>query len=288
MTRALERLAARPRSNLALVTVYAFATIALHERVNQAVRALQQRLGPGPFLALVAGVAAALLLLLARAIARRPSPRRARLVFALVLWVAAAALAWRYLFTVASEGVHFPQYAVLAILFFPLAGRIGAAMLAANLVGVLDEANQYWVLHPDWGIYLDWNDIVLNALGALLGGLLLAAAGVEEAAQARHRRRAGRLSAPFVVTALLLALGSLLVAAGRIALRTPSGRPLPASTWLVLDRGDTRAQPFWVTAEWAQKRYHVLQSEGGAALVAAFALLALAVDRRGGGEPGGE
>ena len=64
-----------------------------------------------------------------------------------------------------------------------------------------------------------------------------------------------------------------------MAIRTPAaGRPPQAFT--VLDRSDTSAQPFWVTAEWAQKRYHVLQTEAGAALVALFAIFAFAVDRR--------
>ena len=275
LARVLERLAERPLLAAALASVYALISIAAHERVNRAVRGLQQAAGPDRFRLAVAALAVALAAALALAIARQDRPRRLRLALGFALWIVAALLAWRYLFTVPSEGVHYPQYAVLTILLYPLSGGIGGAMLAANLVGILDEANQFWILHPDWGIYLDWNDIVLNALGALLGGLLLALAG------ARPARARGRLPAlALAATALLLAGGSLLVAAGKIALRTPaSGRP--AGAWTVLDRADTSAQPFWITAEWAQKRYHVLQSEPGAALVALFAVIAVAVDRRG-------
>jgi hypothetical protein len=274
LARLLAALTARPALAGALALVYAAVSIAAHERVNQAVRALQQAAGPDLFRFAAVALGAGVVTALAVAIAGASAPRRRFLAAGFALWLVAAALAWRYLFTVVSEAIHYPQYALLTILLFPLTGRIGAAMLAANFVGFLDEANQYFVLHPDWGIYLDWNDIVMNALGTLLGGLLLALTGVEPAAKPR---RAASLA--FAATALLLAGGALLAAAGRIALRTPAGGR-PPGAWLVLDRSDTSAQPFWVTAEWAQKRYHVLQSEPGAALLAAFAAFAFAVDRR--------
>jgi len=275
LARALDRLGARPALAAALALAYAVVSIAAHERVNQAVRSLQQAAGPGSFLFAVAALSAALVAAVAFAIVRQPPPRRIQLAAGFALWIAAAALAWRYLFTVVSEGVHYPQYALLTILLFPLTGRIGAAMAAANLVGILDEANQFWILHPDWGIYLDWNDIVLNGLGALLGGLLLALVGVSAPGRPR---RAPALA--FAATALLLGGAALLVATGAIALRTPAGRGRPPQAWTVLDRSDTSAQPFWVTAEWAQKRYHVLQSEAGAALLALFTAFVYAVDRR--------
>jgi len=272
--RALEALASRPALAATLATVYSIVTIAAHEEVNQWVRALQGRLGRDGFAALVWAVSVLLVMAFLLALTRAPRAARASIAVGLALWLVAAAFVYRYLFTVASEGVHFAQYAGLVLLVFPLVGRVAAAMLIANLIGIADEAYQFWGLHPDWGVYLDWNDIVLNALGALLGALLLALAGV------RPRRSRRAFGVAFALTLLLLAGGAALVASGRIVLHAGADRAAAAHAWLVLDRGDVASQPFWVTADWAQKRYHVLLPGAGAAAVAAFALLALAVDRR--------
>ena len=43
------------------------------------------------------------------------------------------------------------------------------------LLGAVDEGYQYWILHRDWGIYFDFNDVVINALGAGLGVVFLLA-----------------------------------------------------------------------------------------------------------------
>lgn len=249
-------------------------TIVAHEVVNQRVRALQGRLGPATFAALAGSVAVLLVAAFIVALARSPRAGRAPLAIGFVLWLAAAAVAYRYLFTVVSEAVHYVQYAGLVLLLFPLLGRIAAALLAANLIGIADEAFQFWGLHPDWGVYLDWNDIVLNALGVLLGGLLLALAGVASRPDARATRRL------FAATTALLVAGAALVLAGKIVPHAGADRERAANAWLLLDRGDVSSQPFWVQADWAQKRFHVMLPGAGASAVALFALLALAVDRR--------
>lgn len=263
-------LAGRRRVALALALAYGLATILPHEAVNDGVLRLQQALGRGRFVAWVGALGLAVLVgmvtLIARA-CRRPAVRRSLLVWSLL--VAAALTASQVaLISVVSEGVHFVQYALLVLLLLPVIGRVGATMLWATLVGVLDEGYQFWVLHRDWGIYLDFNDILLNAVGAGLGGLLAAAAlGMRVARDAPRWRRAGSLG--LTVAAGALALGGALAAAGRIAL---APGPAAADAWLLLDRG---APPpaFWTFAEWAQKRYHVLAAGEGALLLAFGVLL---------------
>lgn len=286
---ALEFLSRRPVVTAILALVYSVVSIATHERVNLLVRALQGRLGREGFVALAVVLLASALGALVVSILRSPRARRGALFTALLLWCAGAALAYRYLFTVVSESVHYFQYAGLTLLLFALCGRRGAAMLWTNLVGFLDEANQYWVLHPDWGIYLDWNDIVLNALGALLGGLVLAATVDEDRFAVRLAPRGGRPAVlPFALTLLLVVGGAALVRAGKIALYAAPVAEDASPPWLVLDRGAAGALPFWMTADWAQKRFHVLPARHGAALVTLFAGIAFAVDlrRRGGSRAG--
>ena len=81
-------------------------------------------------------------------------------------------LAYRGLFAVNSEAIHFVQYGILALLLIPLVRRCGETIVLVTLLGILDEAYQYWVLHGDWGVYYDFNDVVLNLLGAAMGVLV--------------------------------------------------------------------------------------------------------------------
>ena len=92
---------------------------------------------------------------------------------ALAAGAALAATAQRVLILNSVENVHFPQYAVIAMLL----GRSGLATdtswLAATLLGVADEEYQYLFLRAGRPNPLDWNDISLNAIGALLGVAML-------------------------------------------------------------------------------------------------------------------
>ncbi len=270
IARGLVWLAGHRRVAIVLALAYGLATILPHEVVNGGVLRLQQALGRVRFVALVGALGLAALIGMVTLIVRgcrRPAVRRSLLVWSLL--VAAALTASQVLLiSVVSEGVHFVQYALLVLLLLPVIGRVGTTMIWATLVGVLDEGYQFWVLHRDWGIYLDFNDILLNAVGAALGGVLAAAAlGLGVARAAPRWRRAGSFALAVAMGAL--ALGGVLAATGRIA-RTPG--PAAAGAWLLLDRG---APPpaFWTFAEWAQKRYHVLGAGEGALLLALAALL---------------
>lgn len=75
-----------------------------------------------------------------------------------------------------SERVHYPQYAVL---FLGLRYLLGSSLPALGLsatVGILDESFQALVLYADRvNNSLDFKDILLNLLGALLGLFMYAA-----------------------------------------------------------------------------------------------------------------
>jgi hypothetical protein len=70
-----------------------------------------------------------------------------------------------YGLTYTIEAVHYFQYAILAILLFPLLKSYGATVFWTTLLGVLDETYQYVILTPSFR-YFDLNDILLNLLGA--------------------------------------------------------------------------------------------------------------------------
>ncbi|MGA2466130.1 MAG: VanZ family protein [Thermodesulfobacteriota bacterium] len=72
------------------------------------------------------------------------------------------------------ENIHFPQYAVLTLTIFALFKHFGATVFWVTLSGVFDEGYQYFVLYRNNNIvYLDFNDIVLNLIGAGIGVALI-------------------------------------------------------------------------------------------------------------------
>lgn len=114
-------------------------------------------------------LAAALVLGRGRARLLRPAP----LATALVLAVMSVA-AHRWLLVVNIELIHFPQFALVAAVLLAAGLRGPDAYLGATAAGLLDETYQHLVVYagrPD--TYFDINDIVLNAIGAAWGVVLL-------------------------------------------------------------------------------------------------------------------
>jgi hypothetical protein len=86
--------------------------------------------------------------------------------------VALAGLADRLLLVTNIEHIHYPQYALLVALLARAGLSLEGSWLAATILGVGDEAYQYLVLRRGTPTYLDWNDIVFNAIGAAFGVVL--------------------------------------------------------------------------------------------------------------------
>lgn len=66
------------------------------------------------------------------------------------------------------ERIHYPQYALLGFLIRGLVDGDVLALLAGNLIGMMDEALQY-ALNPQYTKYLDFNDMILNMIGVMVG-----------------------------------------------------------------------------------------------------------------------
>ncbi|MBX3471093.1 MAG: VanZ family protein [Planctomycetes bacterium] len=124
--------------------------------------------------------AAVAILVLARVAFALRGRSRAEALEALVPWVAWAAIlygVWKTYIVYATELVHFGQYALVGFLVAKaLDGgrRPAAAFLLTVGLAALDEVWQHYVLA--WGDpyhWMDWSDIVLDALGATAGILPL-------------------------------------------------------------------------------------------------------------------
>jgi len=106
-----------------------------------------------------------------------------------------------YLFVINIESVHYLQYAVAAILIFPMLNSYYATLFWATFMGFIDESYQYFILAPERTDYFDINDIITNFLGVAFGLLILKTLGVEA-----DKRDSQTLKTQVVLPALLLTL----------------------------------------------------------------------------------
>ena len=138
----------------------------------------------------------------------RTNPKKLILTSTLLFSLLLAIIISKTLFVINIEMVHFPQYAILAILLLPLCGDMFQALIIATLAGGIDEAYQYFILAPDDTGYYDFNDVVTNLVGAAIGIIYARAVGW---AQIKSRQFIG--SPAFymliLITSILLLLRSL-------------------------------------------------------------------------------
>lgn len=93
------------------------------------------------------------------------------------LWLALAAACQQVLVTAPAEAIHYPQYALVAVLLARALdptrqrGWLIEPALAGAALSLADEGLQYLLL-MDGPAYFDFNDLALNQLGGLAGLLL--------------------------------------------------------------------------------------------------------------------
>ena len=163
------------------------------------------------------------------------------------------------------ELIHLPQYALLAVLLFPLVRRFGDTVFWATLLGAVDEAYQYFILAPDRTMQYDFNDIILNLLGAAFGVIFLFACGVSP----EPRKNKAWYANPVLLTLLGLAAGVVILFQTNVLALYQTGAGQSAMGVIVKEL----PQGFWSYIPHLHVRYHiVLPLEG---LILTGLLLAL-------------
>ncbi len=237
----------------------AIGNLFLHKSISDVCDALFARIGRGPYEHLTLFAIAALSLGGAAALLRGHAGdlRRPRVVVALLALAVATTLAQRWLLVSNVELIHLPQFGLFAALLLAAGLDPDMAFLGATLAGVFDELYQYLVLYADVAnVYLDYNDIVLNTIGAAWAVVLAGRSRAGSQTTAGWRRA--------LHLALLLATGSAL--------------------WIVPLRVARTAQfPYWRPALLRAAtgfEYHVMSaSEGLLAVLLLWGVVQLAVSR---------
>ena len=76
---------------------------------------------------------------------------------------------WKIGFVINIEAIHFFQYAILAILIYTITNDYLSTHLWCVVLGMLDEAYQFFILAPEATFYYDMNDVITNTAGAGFG-----------------------------------------------------------------------------------------------------------------------
>ena len=100
----------------------------------------------------------------------RKNPHRIKIgIPYLIITLGFMFLCLKTLIIVNVEMIHFVQYAILATLLFHLTRNHLYVILIALLAGAIDEGYQYFHLSPERTMYFDFNDVILDVIGAGLG-----------------------------------------------------------------------------------------------------------------------
>jgi hypothetical protein len=260
----------RPGVTLVLMGIY-FAAVAFgHDTVCQLSFWVQDLLSRELYNNLLTVVLAAALVpcavLLWRGI-RTCRDGRLKAVYGVVT-VVLIGICYETTFVMNVEFVHVPQYALLALPVLALTRRAGETVLWVMLFGALDEAIQYWLLYGTRHTHYDFNDTVLNVLGAGLGvasAAIILRAGRADGRSCYSAREWFRSSA-FVAGVAVLLVASLLAAFGWLGIYPAvEGNSAP----ILLSR-EPPPGAYWLDTEWG-KTYHIIHPYGG---LLAMALLA--------------
>lgn len=101
-----------------------------------------------------------------------------------LVWIVMVLFINHYLLATALENIHFVQYAIIALLFLwaikpaqpldldNLLLLIAKTLFWVTLAGIIDEFMQYLWITASYSKHLDFNDFVLNLMGAIAGVLI--------------------------------------------------------------------------------------------------------------------
>lgn len=264
-----------PTATGILLVLYSIAVTLPHQLVQDwLVIAAIKPFGSRTFYLLMAILAFAALFAAGLIFSRRlpGHPARQPLTTYGVLTVILVLMAWRFLSVNNSELVHFPQYAVTGFVLMALTLSVTETLSWVILLGGIDEAYQYAVIHPTWGIPYDFNDVTFDFLGGAIG-LLICLLWLDAKPRLQNKWRAGPGA---ILLALPVTAGSLLLLTNRALLYQD---PQRADYLFALSRLPPKG--FWFfDATWGPRTIHALTPLEGPVLLVCLLLIYSRLDRR--------
>lgn len=178
----------------------------------------------------------------------RQSPHRKMFVAFLIYLSFLVFLCFAVLFVINIEVVHIPQYALFAILFFPLSGNFRVCLIATIIAGSFDELYQYLVLAPEKSNYFDFNDVIIDMVGGMIGITILAINGIGS-----KKRYIGKWALSTILWVAIFVVIILAFATGLIEFYTTPD----SNAWFGLIKEP--AEGFWHYPPGPPAKFHILR-----------------------------
>jgi hypothetical protein len=168
------------------------------------------------------------------------------------------------------EFIHAAMYGLLALLLFPLVGRFGGAVVLGLPIMLFDEWYQHVVLFPHYTMYFEFNDIVLDLLGA---SLLISGIGILGVRSSLKRQPIYmRLEVWFLATAALVTVIFMYS-----CLIVPYSVDSCENTWLVLNKS-LELHDFWHVHPAIGSTFHILKPMEGVLMIIVLCVPYLGMD----------
>ena len=269
----ISRLAGHKAFNGLLVFLYSCFLIFLHDPAVKHVVAFKNEIGLQVFnryTAIVSGVILVMLLgLLLRGLVKIPAFRTLKIALT-GLWLAFLLVHWFMMLEMKIEIIHAFEYALLAMLIYPLFNRFAPALVFSLPVMITDELYQYLHLYPNYVEYFEINDIVLDMLGAGLGLILIWILGTSPQA---FKKQA--FKKPEIISLVLFNLLVILGFISGLFARIPA--EAGENTIFIFNRLKSPFQ-FWQEHPFNEVTYHVIQVFEGLVIINILILLFIALD----------
>jgi len=199
--------------NLLIILIYYLLVVLPHEEVGKFIAKSFSKMERDDYnfiilLCTLLGLVFYLIPIVRNIVSKRPSSKTAAFLF---LNIVLAIICFKILFVVNVEAIHFIQYGFLALLVFPLVRSYWKTAFWCMILGALDEAWQYFYLAPLRTDYYDFNDVIINTVGAGFGLIFVSSFKVQTEINTSFLK-----SKEFYFSLILLIIAGLLYRSGHL------------------------------------------------------------------------
>ena len=187
-------------------------------------------------------------------------PYRKRILTGMTITLGLMMASFKLLLVHNVEIIHFVQYASFCFVVFPLFGNYNKTLFWCTLAGAIDEANQYLILAPQNTDYYDFNDVILNQLGAGMGLVILFALGFYNVQRTKTK---WYLSAEIITSVAIVISLIVMYVAGEFSYYMPTQGDAPLFVLI------KKVYPnFFTEIKHLNVRFHVVKPYAGLVIVA--------------------
>ena len=175
------------------------------------------------------------------------------------------------LFEMNIEIIHVLEYAGLAVLFYVLFARAGAAIIFSIPIMLWDEWRQYVILYPSYVQYFELNDIVIDILGSGFVLVSLSVFGISIKSNSLLIWKLPELH--FLFTLILATIFSF-----NFGWIVDYQSEVQINTVFIMNKMSNHFD-FWNIHPFTKAQYHILSPNWGVSIILVLSLFYISFDR---------